>query len=136
MLLVEKKINKEIKKVDKYHQIDKKNTIAACLKEVSNIVKANAMDTARKMTDEHRRILRQFVAFKERTIDYLKDMEDFHTRMKVAEKDIALRNPINEAIFALDDLAFDNHALRLYNCLVPKIKTNNYRWEACNNSIR
>ena len=63
-------------------------------------------------------------------------MEDWHTRMKVAEQALAIKNPINEAIFALDDLVVNNQAMRLYNCLVPKIKTHSFRWQACMNSIK
>ena len=62
-------------------------------------------------------------------------MEDWHNRMKTAEQAYALTAPVNEAILAMEDSQAGNDALRLYDCLVPKIKTHSFRWGNCSNSI-
>ena len=67
MELIDSKIQREINKLKKYHQIDIKNIKAVCMKEVTNVVKKKAEDTARRMTAEHRKIASQFLDFKDRT---------------------------------------------------------------------
>ena len=62
---------KRSKKSDAAHNIEMKNVRAVCMKEITDTVKKYAEDSARQMTDEHRRILRQFISFKSRTTDHL-----------------------------------------------------------------
>ena len=45
-------------------------------------------------------------------------MEKYEERMKVAEQALALKNPVHEAEYGLDE----SNQLILYDCLFPKIK--------------
>ena len=88
------------------------------------------MNSAAQMSEEHRKVVRQFTAFKERTIDHLNRMEYWHTRMVKAETYVSARNPVVEATYAMND-AFqgedEKRALGLYNCLVPKVQAHSFR---------
>lgn len=84
------------------------------------------------MTEEHRKITKQFIHFKDRTIGHLNKMEAWHNRMKEAEQITSQTNPVVEAYYAMNDntnVEDKNKALRLYDCLVPKIQANSYRYD-------
>ena len=109
------------------------------MKEIMSTVKGYALQSAKEMTDEHRRILKQFIAFKNRTINDLNLMELWHEKMKTAEQALALRTPINEAAYAFDDntvIEDKNNALGLYRSLIPKVKATSFKMMNFDNSIR
>ena len=104
--------------------MEKNNVRAICLKEMSEIVKQYAMNSAAEMTTEHRKVVHQFTSFKDRTISHLNKMEYWHTRMIKAETYVSSRNPVVESTYAMNDAFQSNdkkRALGLYNCLVPKV---------------
>ena len=130
--------NKARKKLDQQHMIDLRNVRTVCIKEITQTVKDYALESARQMTEEHRKIAKQFVGFKERTISHLNCMEEWHTRMKEAEQISSRQNPVLEGYYAMNDntnLKNKNRALGLYDSLVPKLQAGSFRYEKYLTSI-
>ena len=48
--------NKARKKLDQQHMIDLRNVRTVCIKEITQTVKDYALESARQMTEEHRKI--------------------------------------------------------------------------------
>ena len=99
---------------------------------MTKVTKQYACESARQMTQEHRKMCNQFINFKERTFKHLEQMEDWHSRMKASELAISQRNPVTESYYATNDntsVKDKNQALGLYNCLVPKIQASSYRMD-------
>ena len=88
------------------------------------------MDNAREMLKErgdqlvklltrtHHKVLQDFLVFKERNDKLIDERETLLTRWVECEKALALRTPVREAEYALDDWT----PFRLYDCLLPMIK--------------
>ena len=81
MQMIEKKLAKETKMLHKYHQVDIKNLKSVVMKEYQDVVRENALKTAKMLTKEHRDVIKQFVNFKERTIKHMNQMEEWHKKM-------------------------------------------------------
>ena len=62
--------------------------------------------------------MKQFIEFKQRTADKLKQAEEVLKNAKFMEGILALKTPVLEAENALDDRT----PLSLYDCLIPKLK--------------
>ena len=75
-------------------------------------------ETAKMLSREHHAIIQQFVSFKERTEARLEQTDHLEKKFYAAEKAYAQQAPCFEASFAMHHAS----ALRLYNCLVPKVK--------------
>ena len=127
-------LERRTKHLDKVHQVELRNVKAVCLKEIIQIVRKYSDESAKLLTDECRKILKQFIAFKERTVDYLQKMDEWHMRIVEAELRAAQKNPVYDCVYALDDFC-ENKALSLYNCLVPQIKGHSMQWGNVTQSI-
>ena len=70
------------------------------------------------MTKEHRKVIKQFINFRNRSEADLKRAEQLRVEVTVLEQRLAMRSPTHEAEFALDERT----PLSLYDCLTPKLK--------------
>ena len=84
-LIINDALQKRTKYLDKVHSVELKNVKAICLNEIVQIVRKYTDESSKQLTDEFRKILKQFINFKERTIDYLRKMDEWHMRLKEAE---------------------------------------------------
>ena len=63
-------------------------------------------------------MLQDFLVYKERNDKLIEEREILHQNWIECERALALKTPVREAEFALDD----SSALELYDCLLPLIK--------------
>ena len=84
-LIIDDALQKRTKYLDKVHQVEQRNIKAICLNEIVQIVRKYTDDSSKQLTNEIHKILKQFIDFKERTIDYLGKMDEWHMRMKESE---------------------------------------------------
>ena len=70
------------------------------------------------LSSQHRLILKQFVEFKQRTTEKLKQADIVLQNAHLLEGILALKTPVLEAENAIDDRT----PLSLYDCLIPKLK--------------
>ena len=69
-------------------------------------------------TRNHHKVIRQFIEFKNRTLEDIKTKEEYAERVWQAESALALKNPIFDAEYALDE----NNPLSLYDCYLPQLE--------------
>ena len=81
-------------------------------------VKEQNASVTKLFTEHHHKLIKQFLDFKERTLDILKKNEELEETVGYLEKSLALKSPVMEAEFATDERS----ALSLYDCLVPMLK--------------
>ena len=69
-------------------------------------------------TKHHHDIVQQFKDFKARTAKHLAYAEEQKEYIANLERHLALKTPVMEAEFALDETS----AISFYDCLIPKLK--------------
>ena len=70
------------------------------------------------LTRSHHKVVRQFMAYKARTEESVRKLEEYTQRMLDAENALALRIPIYEAEYALHK----SSALSLFDCYLPELE--------------
>ena len=70
------------------------------------------------LTAEHRKLLKQFIEYKERNNEKLDEADRFVKWSKEVELSAAMKTPVMEAEHAIDDCT----AMSLYDCLIPKLR--------------
>ena len=70
------------------------------------------------MTCEHHRIIEQYLYYKSWTKERMQFTDEYEEKYTESLKALALRAPVYEASFAMSNRS----ALKLYDCLVPKVK--------------
>ena len=88
------------------------------MKEASAFITHKLEDVARVLTSEHHRIIEQFIFYKNKTQRQLDMSDRLQQKYRDAVKAQCLQSPCFEASFAMDNRS----VLRLYDCLVPKVK--------------
>lgn len=84
----------------------------------ADFVKLQAEAITKELTKEHHNVLRSFLDFKRRTDYIIEERDELREKWSICERALALKAPVREADFALDD----ESALSLYDCLVPMLK--------------
>ena len=82
-------------------------------------VKTNSKRVGQLFSREHRQIAREFLRFRNKTLEKMDKMDDYYRNMIESEIKLAQRNPIIEAEYRMNDDPHD--PLRLYDCLVPTL---------------
>ena len=120
-------IHKKLNKVENRCNTMIKDFKTEVMKEASVFITSKLEDVARVLTSEHHRIIEQFIFYKNKTQRQL-DMSDMlQKKYREAVKAQCLQSPCFEASFATDNRS----ALKLYDCLVPKVKEHALRCDRC-----
>ena len=81
------------------------------LKEKSGLVE-------RVMSNNHQRVVKQFIAYKTRSLKELAKLEAKVGKVIKEEAKLAMEAPVDEASHCLDN---KKHPIRLYDCLIPHL---------------
>ena len=88
------------------------------MQDAREMLKEKADQLTRLLTRTHHRVLMDFMVYKERNDKLIDERETLLRRWVECEKALALRTPVREAEYALDDWT----PLRFYDCLLPMLK--------------
>lgn len=86
--------------------------------EACKFVEEKGEIVTRLLTRQHRKIVQQFIEFKERSARELKEARKMQDHVVYLETMCALKSPCMQAEHVIDDAT----ELTLYNCLVPKLR--------------
>ena len=100
------------------HRIELKNVKNTAINESINFVKQSSQRVTKLLSSNHKNIARQFLEFKQATYEKMDKMDSYHKDMVQAELALALRNPILEAEYYLND----EQPLNLYEGLLPQLR--------------
>ena len=84
----------------------------------SQFIEDKAKQITKELTKAHHQILKQFIAFKDRSTFQMKQADRMHKYVAKLEERLAMRSPTLEAEHAIDDRT----ALTLYDCLMPQLR--------------
>lgn len=88
------------------------------MQQAVDFLKVQAESITKLLTKTHHNILQGFIQFKARNDKLIRERETMYACWLYSERALALKTPVREAEFALDDQS----ALRMYDCLLPLLK--------------
>lgn len=90
------------------------------MKEAVQFIKEQAEAITKVLTRAHQRLNKEFIDYKLRNDELIEQRNFIHSKWLSAERALAMKAPVREAEYALDE----DCALRLYDCLIPLIREN------------
>ena len=106
-----------MKQLEKAHVTQMKNLKSVILAEAVKYFKQSSLSINKLLTREHHKIVKQFIAFKERVANETEAAEKYMQTVKEAEQEGALVNPVLEAFYN----SRKEEPSKLYQCLMPTI---------------
>ena len=88
------------------------------MQEAVEFIKEQALSITKLLTKTHHNVLSSFINLKNKSEKMIEERDELHQKWIYCERALALKTPVREAEFALDDQS----ALSLYDCLVPMLK--------------
>ena len=102
----------------KVHHAQMKDCRSMAMHEALLFLKSKCEILCKHLTQEHRKLLKQFFEYRERTHSRLVYLEEQDEKYCETIRNWALIASTTEGMYALDE----KNALQMYNCLVPKMK--------------
>lgn len=99
-------------------ELQVKNIKPIVFEEAVQFLIRESASIADMLTKSHHKIITNFMDFIDRNETMIKEREVIKQKWQYVERALALKSPVMEAEYALDD----SSALSLYDCLIPKIK--------------
>ena len=115
---IQKKLDMQAVKMSKRFKIMMKNKEVAQWQTMIEWLEKKLKPVSAMLTRNHHKIVRQFLAYKERTEQKLLDLDESKSKMIDAEIALAQRNPLYEAEYKLDE----DNPLKLFDCFVPSLE--------------
>ena len=115
---INSEVNKKMRKLQLYYNSLIKDIKPMIFHEAVEFVKAQASVLTRLLSKEHYKMIEQFLIFKNDTQLRLDQADIFEDRLADASLLYAQKAPAMEAAYALQQ----NSALKMYDCLVAKIR--------------
>ena len=89
------------------------------VKESVEFVKHSSERITRLLSVEHRKMVRQFIAFRNQTFEKMDKMDNYYKEMVTAELALAIKNPVLEAEYQIN---FKPSPLQLFEGFLPQLK--------------
>ena len=87
-------------------------------KEAVEFIHSEAIHIMNQLSKEHRSILKGFLDYRDFAERLIAERNFLHGQWQLFERNLALKSPVMEAEYAMDDRT----ALSLYDCLIPKLR--------------
>ena len=95
-----------------------KNIRPIIMQEAVDFLKAQSQVIAKVLTTAHHKLLTSVIEARSRNEQYIAEREHCRNNWSIIERAYAMKSPIMEAEYALDERT----PLSLYNCMIPMLK--------------